>query len=75
MSSEMRWLRGVSYNVSDYLDFDDRTEWLIANHGTQALAFDIPNVAKAAAICNVVTPPLEPPVARADGETLSIESL
>ena len=40
-------INGVSYNVSDYLDFDDRTEWLIANHGTQALAFDIPNVAKA----------------------------
>ena len=40
-------INGVSYNVSDYLDFDDRTEWLKANHGTQALAFDIPNVAKA----------------------------
>lgn len=40
-------INGVSYNVSDYLDFDDRTEWLKANHGTQALAFNIPNVAKA----------------------------
>ena len=40
-------INGTSYTVSDYLDFDDRTEWLIANHGTQALAFDIPNVAKA----------------------------
>lgn len=40
-------INGVSYNVSDYLDFDDRTEWLNANHGTQALSFDIPNVAKA----------------------------
>lgn len=40
-------INGVSYNVSDYLDFDDRTEWLNANHGTQNLSFDIPNVAKA----------------------------
>lgn len=40
-------INGVAYNVSDYLDFDDRTEWLTANHGTQSLSFDIPNVAKA----------------------------
>ena len=40
-------INGVSYNVSDYLDFDDRTEWLNANHGSQSLSFDIPNVAKA----------------------------
>lgn len=40
-------INGKSYNVSDYLDFDDRTEWLMANHGSQVLAFDIPNVPKA----------------------------
>ena len=40
-------INGVSYTVSDYLDFDDRTEWLIANHGTQTLSLEIPNVAKA----------------------------
>ena len=40
-------INGVSYNVDDYLDFDDRTQWLVANHGTQTLSFDIPNVAKA----------------------------
>ena len=40
-------INGVSYNVSDYLDFDDRDQWLIANHGSQILSFDIPNVPKA----------------------------
>lgn len=40
-------INGVSYNVSDYLDFNDRTQWLNANHGSQTLSFEIPNVAKA----------------------------
>ena len=40
-------INGVVYTVSDYLDFDDRTEWLVANHGTQAISFTIPGVAKA----------------------------
>lgn len=40
-------INGTTYTVSDYLDFDDKTAWLVANHGTQLLAFDIPNVTKA----------------------------
>ena len=40
-------INGTSYNVSDYLDFDDRTKWLQANHGSQIISFNIPNVAKA----------------------------
>ena len=40
-------INGTSYKVSDYLDFDDRTSWLVANHGTQLISFDIPNVPKA----------------------------
>ena len=40
-------INGQSYKVSDYLDFDDRTEWLVANHGEQTLSFTIPNVTKA----------------------------
>lgn len=40
-------INGVSYNVSDYLNFDDRTAWLNANHGSQTVSFTIPNVAKA----------------------------
>lgn len=40
-------INGVSYNVSDYLNFDDRTSWLNANHGEQTISFTIPNVAKA----------------------------
>lgn len=39
-------INGQSYTVSDYLDFDDRTEWLVANHGEQTVSFTIPNVAK-----------------------------
>lgn len=41
-------INGTPYNVSNYIDFDDRTQWLQANHGTQMVSFDIPNVAKAA---------------------------
>lgn len=40
-------INGVPYTVSDYLDFDDRTEWLMANHGSQTVDFTIPDVAKA----------------------------
>lgn len=40
-------INGTTYNVSDYIDFNDRTQWLNANHGSQTLSFDIPNVAKA----------------------------
>ncbi len=40
-------INDVPYMVADYLDFDDRDEWLLANHGTQLIAFTIPGVAKA----------------------------
>lgn len=40
-------INGIDYTVSDYFNFDDRTEWLQANHGSQLISFDIPNVAKA----------------------------
>ena len=39
-------INGTPYLVSNYLDFDNRTQWLTANHGTQLLSFDIPNVEK-----------------------------
>lgn len=39
-------INGETYNVSDYLDFDDRDQWLIANHGSQTLSFTIEGVEK-----------------------------
>ena len=39
-------INGIAYIVSDYLDFDDRTQWLNANHGEQTITFTIPNVPK-----------------------------
>ena len=35
-----------SYNISDYIDFDDRYSWLTHNNGSQMVSFSIPNVPK-----------------------------
>ncbi len=40
-------INGTSYDVSDYIDFDDRTSWLEHNKGTQFISFDIDDVEKA----------------------------
>ena len=40
-------INGTSYSVATYLDFNDRTAWLNANHGSQLIEFTIPNVPKA----------------------------
>ena len=40
-------INGTSYDVSDYIDFDDRTSWLEHNKGTQLISFDIDDVEKA----------------------------
>ena len=40
-------INNVPYTVSNYLDFDDRTAWLVANNGEQTVSFTIPNVPKA----------------------------
>ena len=40
-------INGTSYNVSNYINFDDRTSWLEHNNGTQMISFSIPNVPKA----------------------------
>ena len=40
-------INNVSYNVAQYLDYDDRDALLEANQASQVVAFDIPNVAKA----------------------------
>lgn len=40
-------INGTSYNVSDYINFDNRTSWLEHNNGTQMISFSITNVPKA----------------------------
>lgn len=40
-------INGTSYNVSDYINFDDRTSWLTHNNGSQLVSFSITNVPKA----------------------------
>lgn len=47
-------INGTTYQVSNYIDFDDRTSWLTHNNGTQSISFSITNVPKAAAYNIVV---------------------
>ena len=40
-------INGTTYEIDDYIDFDDRDSWLMHNNGSQLVSFSITNVPKA----------------------------